>query len=295
MPLKSFTAAERIVTERRRMEWPLLVLIAVTVISYALTERRPESMAFYLLAGLVAGGINLLAVLQNKEVYLRRLLVNIGVLLATGILLGELFLVRHVPIVAFTHWLLLILLCKLFEHKTNRDYAQMLGMSLLVMISCSMISREIYFAPLLLVYLVLAVYCCMVLTLKRGLDAAASSVLASELEPMAPKQVAWNVTRQWPRGALLWKVLGVMALVLNLAVCSFLFLPRVPLSEQTNMLGDADQASGEVGFNGQVVLRNASRLYLSDQVVMRVRLVNEPAEKDESFGYLRGVTFETYS
>jgi len=77
-------------TERRRLERPLLVTIWLGVTTFSLAEGS----LFYMLAGTLAVVVNLLAVSRGKEVFVHRLFVNAGVAVATGVLLLEVFIRR---------------------------------------------------------------------------------------------------------------------------------------------------------------------------------------------------------
>lgn len=293
MPLRAFSQAEMILTERQRLERPLLVLVWLAVCSFSLAEGE----LFYLLAGTVAVGINLLATWRAKEIYVRRLLVNVGVLLAGAMLVGELLLTREHELVALGHFLILILLCKLFERKTNRDYVQMLGMSLLLMVAATLLTVDVWFGLALAAYVVLACYTGMIFTLKRGLDAAASAQLATESGPLAPQRVAWNVIRDWPGRDLRRRLLVALAIIVNLGVCMFLFMPRLPRAMGNPAFMPQIGQQSVLGLASEVSLGQPPKLYQSDEEVMRLRL-SGPLPRSISmvdYGYLRAQTFDRYA
>src|SRR5664280_2275034 len=86
MPLRSYTPAELLITERRRLELPLLAMIFLGVIAASLAEGN----LFYATAGGVAVLVNLAAVVRRKEIFVSRIFINISVLVATLILVVEL-------------------------------------------------------------------------------------------------------------------------------------------------------------------------------------------------------------
>ncbi|HUT61128.1 MAG TPA: DUF3488 and transglutaminase-like domain-containing protein [Phycisphaerae bacterium] len=292
MPLRSFTEAEIIVSERKRLERPLVVLAWLGIVLFSLAEGS----VFYLLAGTAAAGVKLQAVNRGKELYIRRLFVNIGVLMATGVVLVSLFIGAVDPVIALGHYLILILLCKLFERSRNRDYVQMITLGLLMAMSASLFCDELWFATLLVGYLALASYTTMVLTLKRGLDSAAAASLTTEAGPMPAHKVAWNVRRGWPARSLRRLLVVTVPTMLSMGVLIFLVAPR------THMAAGAARTRGErssaaIGYSSSVELGDARSIYLSNRVAMRVRLLaSDPCAALPADGlYLRGHTFEIYS
>ncbi len=291
MPLRSFTQAEMLLTERRRFEYPLLILAWLGVGSFSLIEGN----YFYAVAGTLAVAVNLLAARRRKEVSVGRLFVNIGVLMATGILILEVFFLDKVPLIALGHYMILIQLCKLFERKTNRDYVQILALSMLLMVAAALLSSAIWFAALLVVYLTLASHTAMIFTLKRDLDAAAAGRLRSEPSPMAPQRVAWNVIRVWPGRALRGRLVTVMVAILATGLLVFLITPR-PAGGAGEATRGGDASRGVTGFSDTVRLGAVDRVYSSSKVAMRVRLRTGDGSPPALAGdvYLRGKTFDAY-
>ena len=291
MPLRSFTQAEIEFTERKRFELPLLVLAWLSVAGFSLAEGS----VFYVFAATLAVGVNLWASWRTQEVYLARKFVNIGVLLATGITLLEIFLAEEVVLVSLSHYVILIQLCKLFERKKNRDYVQILVLSLLLMLSASLLSMSPWFTIVLVAHLALACHTTMVFTLKRGLDKVAAARLASESGPMDPERAAWNVIRAWPKQAIRRRLGHVMIAILVTGVVVFLVTPRAGGYRRSRLFGRRKDAI--TGFTDSVTLGDVSEIYLSDRTALRVRLrdaKNRPYKPPGAL-YLRGKTFHRYA
>ena len=294
MPLRSFTQAELVLTERRRVERPLLMLIWLSVSAFSLAEGS----LFYLLAGTVAVGVNLAMVYRAKELYVDRTFVNLGVLAATGVLVIEMLAESAGLLAALGHYLILIQLCKLFERKTNRDYVQMLTLSLLLMVAGGLIcirhiGVSLLFAGATTAYVVLACYTAMVFTLKRGLDAAAAARLRTEPAPLAPHRVAWNVIRDWPVRAILWRLVVVAGVMFAWAAAVFLILPRATRAvERASGLSAPLAVSG---FSTTVSLGEPRSVELSDRVMMHVSVRGARGRQTSpSVTYLRGQVFHVY-
>jgi len=275
------------------MERLLLVMIWLGVASFSLAQGGGN--LFYLLFGSVAVGINLLASQKGKEVYLQRIFVNACVLLATANLFIETFFSSTSLLLALGHYLILIQLCKLFERKTNRDYVQMMILSMLLMVAAALTASQFWFAILLAVYLVLASYTAIVFTLKRGLDAASRARLAIESKPMALRQVAWNVIRGWPSGAIKKQLVLSISIMVVFALAAFIFMPREASSAKGTFGIQSDNLSS--GFNTTINLGSTKSIYLSDKVVMLVNVKVPPNQKGPLVKgvYLRGKTFNSYA
>lgn len=288
MPLESYSTAEILVTGRQRLEKPLLWMVWLGTLSFSITVGS----VLYVIASTLAVGVNMLAVRENKELYVHHALVNAGVLLATAMAAFEFWTRSDVALVIIGRYMVLIQLCKLFERKRTRDYIQLLALNMLLVVTTALRSTSPWFALVVLAYMVLACYVLMVFTLKRGLDEAASRHLRSETGPMAPQRVAWNVVRGWPGKALRRLLLSVMIPSLVIGVSAFLLMPRA-----ADVVGPL--ASGLFGrrFADDVRLGGGGQLYESDAVVMHVR-VSENGKTGEARGdaarYLRRKTYDTY-
>ena len=151
MPLRSFSEAEIALMARRRLERPLLATLWLGALMFGLAEGN----AFYVLAGTFAVAVNALAVERRREVYVHRLWVNIAVLAAVAILLLEVHARDVFLPAALAHFMILMQVCKLFERKTNRDYVQMLALSVLTVVAAALFSQAMWFALLLVAYLAL--------------------------------------------------------------------------------------------------------------------------------------------
>ncbi len=291
MPLKSYTSADILLTERKRLELPLMLMVYLAAASISIMEGN----MLYLLSSTLAVGINILAVVNLKEVHVSRRLVNTGVVVATVILILEIIGSGGAFLLAMRHYLILIQLCKLFERKGNRDYAQMLAMSIVLIVAGTLTCRELWYAVVVTVHVALACYVTMVFTLKRGLDAAAKAVLPTEDVPLAPQHVAWNVMRDWPGKALRHGLVLVLIIVFASGWGVFLIAPRGALGSSLQAsLADSESPTGRMPRS--IHLGEKSHIYLSNRVVMELK-VRGPSGGPATHGpfYLRGYAFNAYA
>lgn len=292
MPVTSFTQAEIELTERRRLEVPLLAMIWVGCVCFALAQPGGANV-LYVVSATIAVAMNLWAVLQNKEIFVDRWLVNLGVGLACVFAVMEFIGVHQDLLVTIGHFMILIQLCKLFERKRTRDYVQLLSLNLLLTVTTSLLCEQIWFFFVLVGYLLLAMYVGMVFTIKRGLDAAAGRALPGERGPLTPRQVAWNVVRHWPARAIRRCVWFLVIPAGMMAVLSFLLVPRAA----ETLAASVNQKLGTTEFDPVVRLGRQKEIYLSEAVAMRVRVFRDgqpgPARATNTH-YLRHRILDSY-
>jgi len=285
MPLRSFTEAEIALKARRRLERPLLATIWLGGVMFSLAEGN----LFYLLAGTFGVAVNLVAAERRREVYVSRLWVNLAVIVALLILALESYGTEIARPVALAHFMILIQVCKLFERKTNRDYVQMLALSILTVVAGALYTQSMWFAALLVVYTVLVAYSAMILTVKRGLDAAAAARLAGEPSPPSAAQVAWNVIRDWPGKALAGKLASALIWMAAAAMAVFVLVPR------TEGWGVIPGEVSTTGYSSEVELGTPRIIQLSDKEVMRVTCDSPGGVLAGPLRYLRGRVLQFYS
>jgi hypothetical protein len=266
MPIRRFSKQEILLTERWRFERPLLGMILMGVLIFTGAEGLTAASLFYALATSLAVGLNLLAVRAHREVFVQRGLVNAAVLLAVGVLAME--VVGGTPLLlALGHFLILIQLCKLFEHKSNRDYVQMIALNALLVVDAAMLEYRLWLVVPMVAYLAVACYVAMIFTLKRGLDAAAAARLAHESAPLDATKVAWNVMRSWPAKPMRRLATGAVVAMLITGVLVFLLAPRdLPGSQSRSTPGKQSSLPSVID------LGEPRTIYQSQEVLLRLRL-----------------------
>jgi transglutaminase-like putative cysteine protease len=301
MPFRSFTPAETMLTERARLDRPLLLTVWVAAATFSIAGGQ----WFYLLAATFAVAVNMIAVHRSKEVYVHKVFVSVGLAASTVILGIEIFSARLMLIHALGHYLILLQLCKLFQRKGNRDYTQILALGALLMVASVMVTNALWFALAMLVYLALLCHTAMVFTLKRGLDAAAQSKLSTDPAAVDLRQVAWNVGRSWPGRALRRKTGLTVSGLLACGLVVFLLAPRMdivdpkylPAAGRASRLFGNWGRSASTGFSDSVVLGDvAGQIYQSMARLMTVKVEIPPQGKiSTTSGYMRGRTYNRYA
>ena len=288
MPLRQFSPTELVLTQRMRLERPLLLLVLLGAGGFALAEGN----VLYLLLTGVGVLVNIQAVGRRAEVYVPRVIVNAGVLVASGLFVID-FMARDTVLPALGHYLVLIQLCKLFEQKRNRDYVQMIALSLVLMVAGAMMTAGLWFGLLLIAYVPVACYVAMVLTLKLGLDRQAKARLPVEAEPIDPQRVAWNTSAAFPVRPLRLAA-GAAALICLLSgVGTFLLMPRGLQGAFSDL--QLDGRGRLTGFGNSISLREVGPIYRDPTVMMRLRLEDAAGRPVNGPTYLRGRAFDNYA
>jgi protein-glutamine gamma-glutamyltransferase len=296
MPIKSFSDAEVLISERGRLERPLVVLAWTGVALFSLAEGS----VFFLLAGSVLAGVKLYAASRGHEILIRRSFVIAGVVLATLLVISALLLDRDTsPVVHLGHYAILLQLCKLFERAKNRDYAQVLVLSVVTVATACVLpdpfyGEQLWFAAAVAGYLTLACHTAMVLTLKRGLDAAAGASLPTERGPLPVHKVAWNVRRDWPARPLRRAMAPILLAMFAMGALFFVAVPR--RGWLSSLLVQPSKNVTVTGYSTEVQLGDARTITLSAAESLRVRVQVNPQDRRLFNGtlYLRGHVLDRY-
>src|SRR5205085_9167170 len=87
------------------------------------------------------------------------------------------------PILIIGQFLVLLQLVKLYEHRANRDFAQLIVLSLLLMVAAAINTASLAFGLLFIAYLFLSLYVCLLFHLKVESEEARKAIALPEIEP----------------------------------------------------------------------------------------------------------------
>lgn len=258
----------------------LLVLLSILGFTYA-----DHNLPLLILA-LLALGVSWVIVESPKGRPLPRWLINAGVLLASLALFWELVIGHQESLlVALGHFMILILLCKLFERKSNRDYAQILTLSLLLMVTGSIFSSSIFFGLMLASFLALGLYAVLLFHLRTETERALI------LHPNALMALPERGLRRDIRLV----AYGSGGILLVFAILVFLLFPR---ESGRNLLGGWAMSGSEsvTGFSERVGFTDLITMHESNTPVLQVRLEQNGMVLGSEFEppYLRGMTLNLY-
>jgi hypothetical protein len=201
------------------------------------------------------------------------------------------FMPGSTPVLVIGQFLVLLQLVKLWEQRANRDYAQLLILSLLLMVAASINTASLVFGVMLIAYLFLSLYCCLLFHLKAESDSAkAASPLPEErVNPATLSQDQRYLPRSMRR-----MTAYVSTVSLASAVLVFVFFPR---GTGAGLLGPLQFRPSQslTGFSEEVSFQHIARIGQNDAVVAHVYLhKNDEPVTDGRELLLRGITLDTY-
>ena len=282
----------------RQFRPTLYLVLIVGVTGFALAAEAPLIWAL----ALIAIAVNAWLVRSNRFIPLPRWLANSITILALIFVSQQILLARAgQPLILIGQFLVLLQIVKLFECRANRDYAQMLVLSLLLMVAGSINATSLLFAVILMAYLVIALYCCLLFHLKVETERARSSFAIPE-EKISPATLRQD-QRFLPRSMRRFTAF-VAVVAITMAVATFLFFPR---GSGAGVLGNFQMRSADAmtGFSENVGFQDVYNIQQNNTPVARVvlsrgtynpRTFESNNEKRVEGGtlLLRGLTYNTY-
>jgi transglutaminase-like putative cysteine protease len=194
------------------------------------------------------------------------------------------------PIITIGQFLVFLQLVKLFEIRANRDYAQLLILSLLLMVAGAISTPSLAFAVILVVYLFISLYICLLFHLKIENDYA----LAAQTLPREKLNEATVKQDQRYLPSSMRKLAALVSLAAcAMAVFIFLFFPR---GAGAGMFGQLQlQPRTLTGLGSDVSLDSVTRIAQNNEIVAQVQLFkNERLVEGTQPLLLRGATADQY-
>ncbi|HEV7298587.1 MAG TPA: DUF3488 and transglutaminase-like domain-containing protein [Tepidisphaeraceae bacterium] len=271
----------------RQFKPVLYILVTLGIVGFTLAAQAPA--LFVLSGGAIA--LNAWLVATKRFTPMPRWMANILTLLAFLYVAQQVMVVRGTPIITIGQFLVLLQVVKLYEQRANRDYAQLLVLSLLLMVAASITTASLIFGLLLIAYLFLSLYCCLLFHLKVETDHARSAYALPE------DRINLSVLRQDQRylSRSMRRLTGLVSSVaIVAAVIVFLMFPR---GTGANMLGTMPMRPSQAltGFSDQMSFQQIANITQNTQTVAHVQVTKdgEPLRGTQPL-YLRGVTLDRY-
>jgi len=148
------------------------VFHTLLIIGFAGFAIAAESPAVFMLAG----GVVLARALLVRDRLVRLPPIVVSWLAMAAILVSLLAMGRGEvsAVLGFSYLLVFLILVKLFDQKGNRDLAQVMVMSLLLITAAAINSANVIYGVLLIIHLILGLYLSLLLHLKSETDTANS-------------------------------------------------------------------------------------------------------------------------
>lgn len=193
-----------------------------------------------------------------------------------------------------SEFLVLIQLIKLFDRKAPRDEAQVLCLSLFVVLGALLTSNALGVGLLLLVYTPLATAAAMLLQIRAGLTRAMAAEAGAP-----PTRLAADLSRPGPRARAARRQFGgvvatAVVMAFALAAVAFIVTPR---NIAPDRLGRIQPRGASIGFNDEIRLGRSGMLEQQSTPVMDVAVSdnngNDMGSEHRAL-YLRGAVLTDY-
>lgn len=271
----------------RQFRPTLYIVVLLGITGFALAVRAP---GLWLLS-VVAMFFNAWLVRTNRFAPLPRMIANAATLLA---FLWTFLSVRNagtMPIIGIGYFLVILQLVKLYEQRANRDYAQLLVLSLLLMVAAAISTASLAFGLLFFCYLFLSLYCCLLFHLKVEADNARALMMFADqrTNPTTIRQDQRFLSRSMRR------LTGtVSAVAICFAVVVFLFFPR---GTGAGLLGPLQYQRGQpmTGFSDQMGYNQVARISQNTERIAHVWVWEDEQPVRGGILLLRGLALDRYT
>ncbi|MGE0274910.1 MAG: DUF3488 and DUF4129 domain-containing transglutaminase family protein [Nitrospiraceae bacterium] len=181
------------------------------------------------------------------------------------------------------HFLIILMVNKLFNLHQRRDFLHLYAVSLMAVLASAAMTAHIWYAPFLLAYLCAGVWTLLLYHLTKERDDMAA--LTSRFAGTARQQIE-HIT-----GRFFWTTNVMVAGAVCLTIGIFFIIPRVGIGFVQKGIGDNLRTSG---FTEKVDLGMMGSVKQDPSIVMRVELA-EGAPQTNGPLYLRGMTYDRYN
>lgn len=217
-------------------------------------------------------------------------LTRVFIIGAFGLLLVEYFILRLIPVLALSHFMMLVCASKLVQRQKLRDQAQVYVLCLLLLVVAAIVSGNLLFPLVLLVYLAVGL---------RGLIQLHLAMEQQRTEQANRRIVPERSADRRPlryRYSLMGMAASIGILSLGVGLAIFIFSPRIGSAGLADLDGISAGAT-MTGFSGTFNLRSAGPVRTSNRqaFIVRIDRDGEPLGPDSvSQLYFRGRVFDEY-
>jgi transglutaminase-like putative cysteine protease len=182
------------------------------------------------------------------------------------------------------HFLMILMIIKLFNLKLRRDYLHLYAISLVAILASGSLTTDLWYLPIFLLYLLAGVWTLLLFQLTKHQEETRMLAMSVPMRPQSPASVN-QVTPQ-----LFWLANGLAFATFGLTLVIFFTIPRVSAGFYQKGFGENIRTSG---FSETVNLGEIGPIKRDPSVVMRVEL-SDGSPHETGPLYLRGVAFDQY-
>ena len=220
--------------------------------------------------------LSLFLSIKDRHLTISRFIWNsLAVIILAAGLIDYLFVSRSLIDVS-VRFLTILMAAKLFDLKTNRDYAVLYILTFFQLLSASASTVNISFLFVLALYILTGIWALTIFNLKKDW----------EEKGVPHKEMAKNILGPY----FFIATAGLSGLSLIITLSLFFIIPRMEVGFFSRQTADVLKVSG---FSEKVDLGELGPIKLDPAIVMRVELPDYKASAPRL--YLRGVSFDTYN
>ncbi len=179
------------------------------------------------------------------------------------------------------HFLLVLMVIKLFNLQHRRDYVHLYAISLVAILAAASFTSDLWYFPVFLAYLLAGVWTLLLFQLTKDVPIPSAGM---RREPELQESTSVVTPK------LFWMANGLAAGTFGLTLIVFFVIPRVNAGFYQKGYGESIRTSG---FSDTVDLGSIGPIKRDRSVVMRVELPDGPAHDVGRF-YMRGMAFDRY-
>lgn len=272
----------------RQFKPALYLLLILGISGFALAAEAPGLWVL----SVTAIGLNAWLVKTRRFTAIPHWLANVITVLALLCLCAPLKEDATRAVLVIGEFLVALQIVKLYEQRGNRDFAQLLVLSLLLMVAASINTASLAFGVLLIAYLFLSLYCCLLFHLKVETDFAKSAIGLPEnmVNPATLRQDQRFLSRSMRR-----LTLAVSAVAVFMAIAVFLLFPR---GTGAGLLGPLQFKPSETltGFSDTVSFQGIAKISQNKTAIAWVKVWKDGAMmRGTQPLLLRGLALDVYS
>ncbi len=267
-----------------------VLLAAAAFIGLGLGANLPEWLLLLTGISLILTLLRTLGINRFERVFdrmrLSAMVWNILTVIAFAGFWADLLWISSELLPAGVHFLLILMVIKLFNLDQRRDYLHLYAISLMAILGSAASTTDLWYLPVFLAYLLMGVWTLLLYQLTKESGAGHSPVSPTE-NPAIALQYG---RREQITPELFWLANGLAVGALCLTVLIFFTIPRVSAGFGQKGYGEGLRTSG---FSETVDLGMIGPIKRDPGIVMRVELPDRTGLQADRF-YLRGMAYDRY-
>lgn len=182
------------------------------------------------------------------------------------------------------HFLMILMVIKLFNLRLRRDYLHLYAISLVAMLASGSLTTDLWFIPIFSLYLLAGVWTLLLFQLTKTSEVSGNAWMPASIRHESHEE-GYRVSPP-----LFWIANGLAFGAFLITVIIFFTIPRVNAGIYQKGFGENIRMSG---FSDKVNLGAIGSIKRDPSIVMRVELPGSPLHDARSL-YIRGVSFDRY-